>query len=155
MSDRDKKDLFALFAVATDYDKPLILIDLTFAQLIDEIVFPYESNKPFFIDGVPLKRDKIKKLKIVKQKERFKGNFENMHHKIRDFDIKHSEIIAKQYHIRLEALLRESCIDVTSQVIKAFDTTIKPKLKDYLPNRNKLIQSAISVFIEGIKFINK
>ena len=53
--------------------------------------------------------------------------------------------------MRLEALLRWATEDVTTQVIKAFDTSIKPKLKDYLPKREELISAATGVFIQAIK----
>lgn len=153
MNEESKNDSFAIFAEVKDCNTPLFLTDLTFAQLIDEVVVPYESDAPFFIDGVPLKKDKIKKLKIIELSSSFNSTFHDMHWRIRQGDPKESKIIADQYHIRLEALLRESGIDVTSQVIKAFDSTIRPKLKDYLPNREELIKAAIAVFIEGLKFV--
>ncbi len=61
------------------------------------------------------------------------------------------KLYGDQYHVRLEVALREGGEDVTSQVIKAFDSEIKPKLKDYLPKRKELIKAASSFFWEGIK----
>jgi len=69
-------------------------------------------------------------------------------------DLKKQELYAKQYHVRIEALFRESGEDVTAQVIKAYNTVIKPKLKDYLPNREALLNAAVKVFSEGIKALN-
>ncbi len=65
------------------------------------------------------------------------------------------QLYAEQYHIRLEAILRESGEDVTSQVLKAFDRTIRPSVKDYLPKREELIKAALSLFLEGMKALNK
>jgi hypothetical protein len=65
--------------------------------------------------------------------------------------IEKQKLYAEQYHVRLEALLRESGEDVTSQVIKAYDRTIKPSLKDYIPKREELTKAALTVFVESIK----
>jgi len=39
--------------------------------------------------------------------------------------------------------------------IKAFDRTIRPSLKDYLPKREELIRAALAMFVEGMKALNK
>ena len=70
-------------------------------------------------------------------------------------DLNEQQLYADQYHIRLEALFRESGEDVTSQIIKAFDRTIRPTLKDYLPKREELIKAALAMFVAGIKALNK
>ena len=54
----------------------------------------------------------------------------------------------------MEALLREHGEDVTSQVISAYDKTIKHQLKDYLPKREELIKTTLQVFIESVKLLN-
>lgn len=61
------------------------------------------------------------------------------------------KLYAEQYHVRLEALLRESGEDVTSQVIKAYDRMIKPRLKDYIPKREELTKAALTIFVESMK----
>ena len=61
MENPDEK--FAIYAEADDYKKPLIVMNLTFALLMDDVVVPYKAGEPFFIDGAPLTLDKIKKLK--------------------------------------------------------------------------------------------
>lgn len=147
----ERKKLFAVFAEAEEYDKPLILTNLTFAHLIDEFVFPYENDEPFFIDGVPITRKKIRKLKILRQKKNFSHLFALLHRKLQHGDRTLQKTYGEQYHTRLEAVLREGCEDVTSQVIKAFDTKIKPRLKDYLPKKEELIKAASTFFWEGIK----
>lgn len=147
----EKKELFAVFAEAEGYDNPLILTDLTFARLIDDVVVPFEKNEPFFIDGAPLKREKIRKLKILHQKEIFPTVLADLLWGMRRLRLELQKIYGEQYYIRLEAALREGTKDVTSQVIKAFNTKIKPSLKNYLPKREELIQAAATFFWEGIK----
>ena len=63
------------------------------------------------------------------------------------------KIYGEQYHIRFEAVLRYNTEDVTSQIIKAYDTAIKPRIKDYIPKREELISAGIKVFIESIKLL--
>jgi hypothetical protein len=157
MSDQKKEDQFAVFAEADGQAKPLIMTHLTFARLMDEIVLPYQTDVAFFIDGAPLKKQNLKRLKIMKQKDSFDSTYFSLHHAMRwgASDIKKQELYANQYHIRLEALLRESGEDVTAQVLKAFDRTIKPSLKDYLPKREELIKAALTLFVESMKALNK
>ncbi|MBC8555982.1 MAG: hypothetical protein H8D23_40735 [Candidatus Brocadiales bacterium] len=154
MADEHKEELFAVFSEAAGYQKALLLHDLTFARLIDDVVFPLENNESFFIDGVPLSKEKLTRIKILRQKEGFSMAFTDLHWGLRRQNHQKQKLYGEQYHIRFEAILREAGEDVTSQVIKAFDTTIKPKLKDYLPKREELIQAASKVFIEGMKLLN-
>lgn len=37
--------------------------DRSFAQIIDEVTVPYELGDPFFGDGAPIAREKVRKLK--------------------------------------------------------------------------------------------
>ena len=55
----------------------------------------------------------------------------------------------------MEALLREYGEDVTSQAIHAYRTVIKPQFKDYLPNKEALLNAAIKVFYETLKVLSK
>jgi len=148
---KEKEKLFAILIEAKEYDKPLIQTDLTFSRLIDDIILPQENNKPFFVDGVPITKDKIYKLKILRQKESFSHLFHEFHYKLRHGDVKRQKIYGDQYYIRLEAIMRIACEDVTSQMIRAFDKKIKPHLKDYMPRREEIIQAAATFFWEGIK----
>jgi hypothetical protein len=147
----EKKELFAVFAEVQDFDKPLILTNLTFARLLDDIVVPFENEEPFFIDGVSADKKKVRMLKILRQKDRFPGLFEDFNFALRRGEIERQKTYGQQYHTRLEAILREGCEDVTSQVIKAFDSKIRPRLKEYLPKRNELIEAASAFFWEGVK----
>ena len=100
-----------------------------------------------------VKKNKIKKLKIIKQAKHFQEIFTHLHLNLRRASTNIQKTIGDQYHVRLEAILREGGEDVTSQVIKAFDTTIRPKLKDYMPKREQLIQATFDVFIQGMKLL--
>jgi len=142
---------FSVYAEAEGFDRPLIVIDLPFPRVIDDIVVPFEGNEPFFIDGAPLTRTKIRRLKILQQKDFFRTEFNRFNHSLKSYDARISKTYGEQYHVRLEALLRWATEDVTTQIIKAFDTAIKPSLRDYLPKRDELIQAATIVFIESIK----
>jgi len=150
---RGTHDTFAVFAESDGYDKPLIMMGLTFARLMDDIIVPYESKQPFFIDGAPVTREKIRKLKILRQSVRTRDLAYDFHHSLRSADISRQKMLGEQYYIRLEAILRESAEDVTSQIIRAYDTAIRPQLKDYLPKREELITMAMQVFIEGVKLL--
>jgi hypothetical protein len=69
--------------------------------------------------------------------------------------LQRQELYAKQYHIRLEALLRQSGDDVTAQIVSAFRTVIKTKLKDYIPNKESLLDAAVKVFAESMKLLSR
>ena len=151
----DKKpDHFAVYAVRKAESTPLIQTGMTFRRLMDDIVVPYNSEEAFFIDGAPVRPAELDRIKIIKQTESFTGFFYDLHWGMREGEIKKQDLYAKQYHVRLEALLRESGEDVTAQVIKVYNTVIKPKLKDYLPNREALLDAAVKVFTEGIKALS-
>lgn len=150
----EKKDLYAVFAETEDSEHPLILINLNFPRLIDDVVFPYEENKPFFIDGIPLTREKIKRLKILRQKDSFLTAFHILHRGMKKGDTNRQKTFGQQYHVRLEAALREGCEDVTSQIIKAFEAKIRPSLKEYLEKKPELIQAAHQTFLAAIKLLS-
>ncbi len=147
-------NLFAVYAIRKDDQTPLIQIGMTFGRLMDDIVIPFNSDEVFFIDGAPVKPTQLDRIKIIKQTDFLSSTITDLHHGIRWGDLKKQELYAKQYHVRIEALFRESGEDVTAQVIKAYNTVIKPKLKDYLPNREALLNAAVKVFSESIKALN-
>lgn len=148
----DETQQFAIIAEAKDYDKLLYLHNLTFSRLIDDIVVPYKSKASFFIDGVPVKGDDLRKIKIMQQKVNFNSFFDELHSRLRLGNSSRLKVPAQDYNTRLEALFREAGDDVTSQIIKAFDGEIRPKLKDYIPKREELIEAAFRVFSESMKY---
>jgi hypothetical protein len=149
------EQLFAVYAVRKNEPTPLILTHLQFGRLMDDVVVPFESGEIFFIDGAPVKATDLDRIKIIRLKEHFSRSFHDLHHGMRwGGDLKKQELYAKQYHVRLEACLRESGEDVTAQVVKAYRTVIKPKLEDYLPDREALLGAAVKVFAESIKALS-
>ena len=148
-----QEPLYAVFAEAQGHDKPLLLIELTFARLIDDVIVPYQTGEAFFIDGAPLTADKllrIKVLKLDKNYSRAKWDFDSALTRGNSQNIK---TFGEQYNTRFEHILRVHSEDVTSQVLKAFNEAIKPSIKDYLPKREELISSATKIFIESIKVL--
>jgi hypothetical protein len=145
------KSTYSIFGEIESHDRALIMNKLSFARIIDDIIVPFETGKPFFIDGVPVTKEKIRKIKIIRETYELKNLLEDLHRKLRQGTQQIQKDIADQYYIRVEAILREKGEDVTSQVIKAFEISIRPRLKDYLPNRQELIQAALVVFTEALK----
>jgi len=146
-----EEQLYAVYAEAEGHDRPLLLVDLTFARLMDDIVVPYETDEAFFIDGVPLKKTKLKRIKLLKLGNDFEFHRQQFNTSLTRADAPVRKIHGEQYSVRFEHLLREYSEDVTSQVIKAFNQVIKPSLKDYLPKRNELIPAALELFTVGVK----
>jgi hypothetical protein len=58
----EKKELFAVYAVRKNEPTPLIQTHLSFGQLMDDIVMPFESSEMFFIDGAAVRAMDIFKL---------------------------------------------------------------------------------------------
>ena len=150
-SNPESDGIFAVLAEANEYDRPLIQTGLPFGRLIDEIIVPYQEDEAFFVDGAPLTKIKIKKLKILRQNDSCQELLNNYYWEIRNRTGKEHKHLAEQFMVRVEAILRESGDDITAQVIKAFDTKIKPSLKEYLPKREELISAAMRFFVESLK----
>jgi len=151
----ERQERFAVFAEVEGFDRPLIYTDLTFARLIDDVVLALEKKEPFFIDGALVAREKIKRLKVLRQKEGFYHSMALLYRRLSHGQPAIQKTYGEQYHVRLEAALRDGCEDVTSQVIKAFDKKIKPHLKDYLPKQEQLIEAAYQVLLLTLKTLNK
>lgn len=148
-------DQFAVYAVRKSESTPLIQTHMPFGRLMDDVIVPFHSDEVFFVDGAPVKATDLDRIKIIRQKEHFNRIFSDLHHGMRWGDMKRQELYAKQYQVRLEAVLRETGEDVTAQVASAFKTVIKPKLKDYVPNKEALLSAAINVFGESMKLLAK
>lgn len=149
---QENDHLFSVLIEAEGYDKPLISTNMTFARLLDDIVVPYEKNETFFADGACVKRDNVRRIKIIMQNPSFLRVFNKMHYDMQHHsDYKIRKVIGDQYAARMEALLRERGDDVTSQVINAYEKTIKDRISEYVPKRDELIGLAKELFISGIK----
>ena len=146
-----KEALFGVIAEVEGRAKQLVLLNLTFGRLIDEIVVPYDTDVPFFIDGVPITRNKIRRIKIISLTESFQYGIRGLERGLNLGDTQRRKIYGDQYETRFEHVLRTDAEDVTSQVIKAYNQAVKPKLKDYVPRREELISAATTIFIEAMK----
>lgn len=141
----------ALWQRVEGRQKELVLLNLTVGRLIDEIVVPYEEGHPFFIDGVPVTKDKIRRIKIVKLGEKFRYGMANLERGLNRSDNQKQKLYGDQYQTRFEHILRTDVEDVTTQVVKAYVQVVKPSIKDYMPKRQELISSATTVFIEALR----
>ena len=144
---------FAIYAVRKERPEPLIQINLPWERLMEDAVFPFDGGEMFFIDGAAVKSTDLDRMKILLQGPGFSNEFALLNRSLRMGDTKGIEMHAKQYPTLFEAMLRNRCEDVTSQVIKAYKTAIKPSLKDYIPKKELLLDSAVKIFIEGIKLL--
>lgn len=142
---------YAVYAEADGHDRPLLQLDLTFARLLDDIVVPYQSNEPFFVDGAPLTAAKLRRIKILRIKESFTRGRMDFNMALTRSDAPVRKLYGEQYTTRFEHLFRQHSEDVTAQVIKAYNQVIKPSLKDYLPKREELTSAALKMFVEGVK----
>lgn len=145
------EDLFGVVAEVEGRSRQLVLLDLTFGRLIDEIVVPYDAGDPFFIDGVPVTKDKIRRIKIIKLGEKFRSGLWELERGLTRGEHQTKKTYGDQYETRFEHIVRTDVDDVTAQVIKAFIQVVKPSLKDYLPKRQELISAATTVFVEAMK----
>ena len=145
---------YGVIAEIDAYPKQLVLLDLQFGRLIDEIVVPYDNDEPFFIDGVPVTKAKIKRIKIIELGTEYSSGMWELERGLTRGDKAGRKVYGDQYQTRFEHVLRTKAIDVTAQVIKAYNEVIKPSIKDYLPNRQELIGTATKVFIETMKLLS-
>lgn len=146
-----KESLFGVVAEVDGRAKQLVLLNLTFGRLIDEIVKPYDTDEPFFIDGVPVTRSKIRRIKIISLTEKFQNGIWQLERGLTRGEHQNQKIYGDQYETRFEHVLRTDAEDVTSQIIKAYNQAVKPKLKDYVPKREELISAATTIFVEAMK----
>lgn len=146
-----QEDPFGVVAEVEGRQRQLVLLDLTFGRLIDEIVVPYDAGAPFFLDGVPVTKDKIRRIKIIKLGGKFRAGLWDLSTGLTRGDHQTQKTYGDQYETRFEHIIRTGAEDVTAQVIKAYVQVVKPRLKDYLPNRQELISATTAVFVEAMK----
>ncbi|MEK6756085.1 MAG: hypothetical protein AABZ02_08040 [Bacteroidota bacterium] len=146
-----KEPLFGVIAEVEGRNKQLVLLNLTFGRLIDEIVVPYDTDESFFLDGVPVTRNKITRIKIISLTEKFEYGIRELERGLTRGEHQNQKIYGDQYETRFEHVLRTDAEDVTSQIIKAYNQAVKPRLKDYIPKREELISAATTLFVEAMK----
>jgi hypothetical protein len=105
----------------------------------------------FFIDGAPVKATDLDRLKILVNGPGLEGRLAELNRSLRVGDPKSREVHAKQYHTFMDAAIRHYSTDVTSQVVSAFRTAVKPGLSDRLPDKKVLFDAAIQLVIESTK----
>jgi hypothetical protein len=141
--------LFVVVAVRTHEPTQLVMVRLSWERLMEDIVIPYDTGEMFFIDGAPVKATDLDRLKILLEGPSFEPQFRQLHTHLRVSDAK--EMYAKQYNTFFNALLQANCTDVTSQVIKAFRTEVKPRLKNYLREKKDILEVGYRLFGESLK----
>ena len=112
------------------------------------------QGESFFVDGVPFTKEKIRRLKIIRESDFFASEFSQIHHDVRTNRGRELEAAVSTYDTRLSALYLETNEDVTSQVLKAFNSEVKPKLMDYIPKRAELVSAALQVFLQALKALS-
>jgi hypothetical protein len=145
--------IFAVIAEVQGYPRQLVLLDLPFGRLMDEVVVPYENADTFFIDGVPATKQTVQRIKIVELGANYSHGIHELERGMTRGDKAKNKTYGDQYNTRFEHVLRTTTTDVTAQVVKAYSQVIKPSMKNYLPQREELIGTATRVFIEGMKVL--
>lgn len=142
---------FILLAVRKADPTVLLQMNLPWERLVTDVISPYDDGELFFVDGAPIRATDLDRLKILLQTAGFTASFARLNWHLRTGDTRSKEMHAKQYPILVEAMLREHCIDVTSQVISAFRTAIKPRLRDHMPDKAAFLDAGIRLLVEGMK----
>ncbi|MEJ1409103.1 MAG: hypothetical protein RPU60_02640 [Candidatus Sedimenticola sp. (ex Thyasira tokunagai)] len=150
----NKEKLFGVIAEKEGLAKQLVLLNIPFGRLLDEIIVPYDNGESFFIDGAPVTNEQISRIKIVELGREFEESLWRLERGLNRGDSASKKIYGDQYQTRFEHILRTNAVDVTAQVIKAYNTAIKPSIKDYMPNRKELIGAATKVFVEGMRALS-
>src|SRR5258708_35496271 len=88
---------FGVIAEVVGKDKKIIQLNMTFGRLIDEIVVPYDQGQPFFVDGVPVSKEKLDRIKIVKQTESFEQMFSYFSDDLNRGDTQSKKMFGDQY----------------------------------------------------------
>jgi hypothetical protein len=146
---------FGVVAEVDGRQQQLVMLNLPFGRLIDEVVVPYDSDESFFIDGVPVTRKTVRRIKIIALGSEFAHGLRALEIGLTRADHQTRKIYGDQYETRFEHLLRTAAEDVTPQVLKAYNQAVKPKLRDYIPKRDELISAATTIFVEAMKTLSR
>ena len=160
----ENSSLFAVVAEKADYPRnPLLMWDQSFDRLLADVVIPYENNEAFWIDGVPVERKSVQRLKILIESPQFGKKIEGLHQTISDSSGHPSRqqdraIAIKEYPMRIEGMIRSDAQDVTPQVIRAYkiiqsEATAPSDLKKALIQQawGGFVQLAVAAGIAGFK----
>jgi len=153
--EQQRTEKLGVVAEVEGRQRQLVLLNLPFGRLIDEIVVPYDNDEAFFIDGVPLTRKSIRRIKIVVLGEEFDSGMFELERGLTRGEAQNKKIYGDQYETRFEHILRTTTEDVTAQVLKAYNQAVKPRIKDYVPKREELIAAATTIFVEAMKALSR
>ena len=151
MTNDQEKDTFCVYAKVRSINKPLLMLGLSFGRVVDDVLIPFEKNEKLFLDGVPSNKSDILQIKILKETTNFKQAHGWLHNDLRNSNEKRMELVAKNYEVMLDEVIRTNCEDITAQVMKAFDNSIKPKLMDYLPKKEEIIKAGFEVLLKSLE----
>lgn len=158
MADLNNDLKFAVIAETGRYGKPLLLFDITLDKLLEDIVVPYNSDEPFFIDGVPVSTSDIKRIKVLLQKDGFSEQVHRLHRKISDSSgnmrlAGERKLAIDEYSMRIEGLVRADTEDITSQVVRAYMSEIKPEAKntgEFIAKRQLLVEKTKEAIVKAL-----
>jgi hypothetical protein len=125
---RDEELRFAVLAEKEGDPRSLFLHGLTINKLYEHIVVPYEEDKPFFIDGVPLERKTLRRIKIIREDVEFVHDLDRLHNRIQNPCGSDMHTPISDYPGQLVALFHERNLDVTSDVVNAYREKKKLRL---------------------------
>ena len=74
---------FLILAESSAKPKPLLQTNLSFGRLMDEVVVPYETGDPFFVDGAPVTREGLVRVLIAQQERSFNAAMAHLHECLR------------------------------------------------------------------------
>ena len=145
------KSQYVVLAEVEGHEKPLIALNLTFPRLMDEVIVPYQQDQPFFLDGVPVTKAKLRRIRVLRDNGGLPSELVQLDRMLSLGSLDQKIEIAQNYGSMIEAIARANCADVTAQVIKVFETSVRPRLRDYLPKREEIIEGAFRVLLENLK----
>jgi len=99
-----------------------------------------------FIDGVPVERATLRRIKIIKQDRKFTQDLHRLHNRIRNPTDSNLYTPIADYPGRLRALFQAQSLDVTSDIINAYRE--KKNLK--LPT-DRLVEAASQIAVAAIR----
>lgn len=141
---------FGVLAQKVGSSRPLYMHGLTFERLMDDVIVPYDQKQPFFIDGVPVTRETLERIKVVRQGTSFDHYFRKLH-EMAQAPSSAAFVRAEDYPTRLDVVFRAHTEDVTAQMVQAYTRGVLPGIKDYVKKRPELLKVAFGIFTEGMK----
>ena len=86
---------FGVVAEIEGRSRQVVLLNLPFGRLIDEIIVPYDNGDPFFIDGVSVTRKSIGRIKVVELGESFRVAMREFENKLNRGEPQNQKILGR------------------------------------------------------------